>query len=255
MAYTVKKLAQISGVSVRTLHFYDEIGLLKPAYYGENKYRYYEEEQLLLLQQILFFRELKFNLNDIQRIMGSDDFDKIDTLLAHKKILKDDLSRIQSMLRTIDKTVSHLWGKTKMSEQEIFDGVRPHDDKKQKDYETYLLDKKIMTQKDLEQSWKRVENWQKEDWEKFHKSGDELNQSLAVAVEKNLAPESAEVQKLIRRHYEMVNYFWTPNKETYIGLGNLYREHPDFQKYYAKFHPQLVEFLIKAMKIFAERNL
>jgi DNA-binding transcriptional MerR regulator len=68
MAYTVNKLAKLSGVSVRTLHFYDEIGLLEPAYYGDNNYRYYEEEQLLMLQQILFFRELGFPLIDIQRI-------------------------------------------------------------------------------------------------------------------------------------------------------------------------------------------
>ena len=76
MTYTVNQLAKLSGVSVRTLHFYDEIGLLKPAYYGENNYRYYEEEQLLILQQILFFREMGCPLNDIQRILSSNDFDK-----------------------------------------------------------------------------------------------------------------------------------------------------------------------------------
>ena len=63
MAYTVKKLAAISGVSVRTLHWYDEVGLLKPAYHGANGYRFYEEAQLLMLQQILFYRELGFELN------------------------------------------------------------------------------------------------------------------------------------------------------------------------------------------------
>lgn len=255
MAYTVKQLAKLSGVSVRTLHFYDEIGLLKPAYYGENKYRYYEEEQLLLLQQILFFRELGFPLNNIQKMMGSGDFDKIDTLLAHKNVLKDKLEHIQSLLKTIDKTISHLWGKTKMTDKEIFVGVRPRDEKKQKSYEQYLLDKHIMTEADLEKSWKKVENWQKEDWEKFNKQGDDLNKAIVKAMDKSLLPDSPEVQKLVRQHYEWVNYFWTPNKESYVGLGNLYREHPDFQKYYQQFHPQLLEFLIKAMKVFAERNL
>jgi DNA-binding transcriptional MerR regulator len=67
MRYTVKKLAQISGVSPRTLRFYDEIGLLAPAFYGENQYRYYEEEQLLMLQQILFLRELGFRLSDVKQ--------------------------------------------------------------------------------------------------------------------------------------------------------------------------------------------
>ena len=88
MSYTVNKLAKLSGVSPRTLRFYDEIGLLKPAAYGENKYRYYEEEQLLLLQQILFFRELDFPLGDIEGIMSSPDFDKVETLNAHKITLQ-----------------------------------------------------------------------------------------------------------------------------------------------------------------------
>ncbi len=67
MSYTVKKLSKLSGISIRTLRFYDRIGLLRPAFYGENNYRYYEEEQILMLQQILFYRELGFPLSDIQR--------------------------------------------------------------------------------------------------------------------------------------------------------------------------------------------
>src|SRR3990167_10737481 len=102
MAYTVNKLAKLSGVSVRTLHFYDEIGLLKPAYYGDNNYRYYEEEQLLMLQQILFFREIGFSLNDIQRILSSNDFDKIEALKSHKNILEKNLDRAQTLIKTID---------------------------------------------------------------------------------------------------------------------------------------------------------
>ena len=88
MSYTVNRLAKLSGVSSRTLRFYDEIGLLKPAFYGDNQYRYYEEEQLLMLQQILFFRELGFPLSDIQRILSSNDFDKIESLKLHKSMLQ-----------------------------------------------------------------------------------------------------------------------------------------------------------------------
>ena len=76
MAYTVKQVAAMSGVSVRTLHFYDETGLLKPAYHGANGYRFYEEPQLLTLQQILFYRELGFELKEIKRILGRADFEK-----------------------------------------------------------------------------------------------------------------------------------------------------------------------------------
>ncbi|HEV8052077.1 MAG TPA: MerR family transcriptional regulator, partial [Parachlamydiaceae bacterium] len=84
MVYTVTKLAKISGVSIRTLHWYDHIDLLKPAYYGANGYRYYEEEQLLILQQILFFRELGFELKQIQKLLARGDFDKIVALSSHR---------------------------------------------------------------------------------------------------------------------------------------------------------------------------
>src|ERR1700756_4713871 len=114
MAYTVKKLAKISGISIRTLRFYDELGLLKPAYYGDNNYRYYEEEQILMLQQILFYRELGFPLDEIQRIISSDDFNKINALISHKKILTKNLDRTQKLIKTIDQTIAHLRGEITM---------------------------------------------------------------------------------------------------------------------------------------------
>src|SRR5436189_2598359 len=88
MAYTVKQVAAMSGVSVRTLHFYDETGLLKPAYVGANGYRFYEEAQLLMLQQILFYRELEFELKQIKRILGRGDFEKVAALQSHRKVLQ-----------------------------------------------------------------------------------------------------------------------------------------------------------------------
>lgn len=88
MAYTVTKLAKISGVSVRTLHWYDRVGLLKPAYHGANGYRFYEEEQLLALQQILFFRELGFELKQIEKILKRSDFDRAKALSSHRQVLQ-----------------------------------------------------------------------------------------------------------------------------------------------------------------------
>ena len=122
MVYTVKKLAKISGISIRTLRFYDEIGLLKPAYYGDNNYRYYEEEQLLMLQQILFYRELSFPLNDIQRIISSDDFNKIDALISHKQVLAQNLDRTKKLIKTVNQTIAHLRGKITMCDEKLFIG-------------------------------------------------------------------------------------------------------------------------------------
>lgn len=122
MSYTVNRLAKLSGVSIRTLRFYDAIGLLKPAYYGDNHYRYYEDEQIMLLQQILFYRELGLSLNDIQRIISSDDFNKIDALISHKQILAQSLDRTKKLINTIDQTLAHLRGEISMRDEELFDG-------------------------------------------------------------------------------------------------------------------------------------
>jgi len=122
MSYTVKQVARMSGVSVRTLHFYDETGLLKPAFIGPNAYRFYEEPQLLILQQILFYRELGFELKQILKILGRADFEKVAALQSHRKVLQKNLARTRRLIQTIDKTIQHLKGKKKMKSQEMFVG-------------------------------------------------------------------------------------------------------------------------------------
>ncbi|MCE5316905.1 MAG: MerR family transcriptional regulator [Parachlamydia sp.] len=138
MAYTVTKLAKLSGVSVRTLHWYDQIGLLRPAYHSANGYRYYEEKQLLTLQQILFFRELGFELKEIGKILERSDFDTVIALRSHRKVLQKNLERTEKLIQTIDRTIKHLEGRRKMKEQEFYEGF---DRAKQKEYEQLLIDR------------------------------------------------------------------------------------------------------------------
>lgn len=130
-SYTVKQVAQMSHVSIRTLHFYDEMGLLKPAYYGTNGYRFYEEEQLLILQQILFYRELGFELKRIKQVLGRTNSEKMTALESHRKVLETESGRIRTLIDTIDKTISHLKGTTKMKSEDLFTGfsVAPGDDR------------------------------------------------------------------------------------------------------------------------------
>jgi len=122
MAYTVKRVAALSGVSVRTLHFYDEAGLLKPAYTGANGYRFYEEPQLLTLQQILFYRELGFELRQIRQLLGRPDFQRVDALRSHRDALEERLARTRRLLETIDRTIDHLEGSKPMKDEQIFAG-------------------------------------------------------------------------------------------------------------------------------------
>ena len=122
MAYTVKQVAAMSGVSVRTLHFYDETALLKPAYTRANGYRVYEEAQLLMLQQILFYRELGFELKRIKRILGQAKFQKAAALRSHRRVLEQNVTRTRTLIETIDKTIAHLKGRKKMKSEELFAG-------------------------------------------------------------------------------------------------------------------------------------
>ena len=122
MAYTVKKVAAMSGVSVRTLHFYDEVGLLKPAYVGANGYRYYEEPQLLTLQQILFYRELGFELKQVKQILTRRGFRKTAALRSHRKVLEGRLAGTRRLIATIDKTLGHLKGNRTMKTEDLFAG-------------------------------------------------------------------------------------------------------------------------------------
>ena len=122
MAYTVKQLALMSGVTVRTLHFYDEMALLKPAYTRPNGCRIYEEAQLLMLQQILFYGELGFELKRIKEILSQRQFEKIAALKSHRQVLEKNVARTRTLMETIDKTLSHLKGVKKMKSEQLFKG-------------------------------------------------------------------------------------------------------------------------------------
>lgn len=253
MGYTVKELAQLSGVSVRTLHFYDEAGLLKPAYVKENGYRFYEEEQLLQLQQILFFRELDFELKQIQKIVSQSDFNKIAALCSHREILKKRGERIQTLIETIDKTIRHLKKEKTMSDQEIYDGFSKE---KQEEYEKYILDRYGKKAESLiEESKRNIKGFTQKDYDQIKQEFDSVHRELSKAIDERLSTGSQEVQSLIQRHFQIISRFYNPTKEVYAGLADLYLEHPDFRKMYETFHPQMVTFLAEAMKLYAQRNL
>jgi DNA-binding transcriptional MerR regulator len=250
MAYTVQQLAKLSGVSSRTLRFYDEIGLLKPAYYGsDNNYRYYEIDQLLMLQQILFYRELGFPLADIGKIIGASDFDKIKALNSHKIILEQNINQTEKLINTIDKTLAYLKGETTMRNVELFEGFDP---KAQAKFEDYLVKQGITTQSELDKSWGNIKNWSKEDYEQYKQRWVRVDHGLRAAMKNNVPVDTEEVQNLVREHYDMVKVFWTPDRNSYIGLGSMYCEGTELGRYYDEVFGK---YLFEAMKIFANKEL
>jgi MerR family transcriptional regulator, thiopeptide resistance regulator len=122
MVYTVKKLADLAGVSVRTLHYYDELGLLRPQSRSTGGYRYYGGAEVVRLQQIMFFRELGFSLEEIQRIVSRPDFDVLAALESHRALLRKKKDRLTELLATVEKTLKNLKGEVRMSIKEYYEG-------------------------------------------------------------------------------------------------------------------------------------
>jgi len=250
MAYTVKKLSKLSGVTVRALHFYEEEKLLKPAYYGSNGYRYYEEKELLRLQQILFFKELGFTLKQIGKVLGRDDFDQLAALYSHRQALCRDWKKIGLLIKTIDQTIKHLKGQKKMKDKEIFNGFSLVT--RGKGTESYFSSETVVLN--------GVKNWATEKREKsfcdqIAKTAHELFRKVVHCIEKGLESDSVEVQRLVKKHHAFAEQTLRATKEVYISLAQLYLEHPEFRKQLDPFHPQLAPFLANAMKTFAEREL
>lgn len=253
MAYTVKKISELSGVSVRTLHFYEEISLLKPAYYGSNGYRYYEEKELLQLQQILFFKELGLTLKQIQRIVGKSDFDQLAALYSHQKALLQEREKIGHLLKTIDKTIKHLKGKKKMKDKEIFDGFNITL-VKAKEGQSYSAAEKLVVQsvKHPTTSAEDVKKRGQDYYDKINKTAHALFKELVHCIEKGLDPSANEVQKIIKKHHTFIEQTHAASKKVYKAMAQLYVEHPEFRKQLDPFHPKLAQFMAKGMNIFAE---
>lgn len=256
MVYTVKQLSRVSKVTVRTLHFYEEIGLLKPSYYGSNGYRYYEEKQLLQLQQILFFKELGFTLKQIQKVVGKSDFDQLAALFSHRKALKNEAEKIGLLLKTIDKTINHLKGKKKMKDKEMFNGFNITL-VKAKEGQTYSAAEKIVVEsvKKPTRSAEDVAKRGKDYYDNVTKTAHGIFNELVRCIENGLSTDDKEVQKIIKKHYAFVEQNHHASKEMYEALAQLYAEHPEFKKQLGAFHSKLAPFMAEAMRVFADRTL
>lgn len=260
MSYTVKKLAELSGVTERALRWYDEIGLLKPAYYGNNGYRYYEEEQLLLLQQILFYRELGIPLDEIRKATLGNDFDKLKALSSHQAALRKRLERTEELLKTIDKTVLHLRGQIMIKEDEIYRGFREWS--KGKGPESYYVGVFIdpeacdsEAEKIVLQNLKQKKPQDQAYYEKLERDYTEIYQAIAGCLKEALAPDSDEVQKVIDRHYHFAEQFHNCSSAVYLALAKLYVEKEAFRIQLEHFHHELPEYMAAAMRIFADEKL
>ena len=251
---TVKQLAEISGVTVRTLHHYDEIGLLKPASVGSNGYRYYGRQELLRLQRILFHRELGAPLSAIAELLDVEGDDPVGILLQHRARLTAERERYRMLIETIDRTIADMKGETTMPNADLYNGFS---EEKQAGYEAWLIERYGEPMRaGIEHSRKSYAQMSSAEREFLGKELQEVEQALADGLRAGVDPASGAIDRLIARHRAWVASMWgrpcsTPS---YSGLADLYLAHPDFVARYERIEPGFAVYLAKAMKLHAQKS-
>ncbi|MGN6419526.1 MAG: MerR family transcriptional regulator [Pseudobacter sp.] len=221
MKYSVKMLAELAGVSVRTLHHYDQLGLLIPSERTDAGYRLYGQGELLRLQQILFYKEMELSLTDIAAILDDPSFDMLAALQQHRAVLEKRRDRTSLLLETINKTIQKLTGGNDMiTNEELYAGFP-------KEYaETWREEAIDRWGKDtVEQSEAALRKLNKEQIEKLKQEGAAITNGLADMM--HLPVTDPAVQQLIHQHYHHILKWWGREEgeealDAYRGLSNLY---------------------------------
>lgn len=251
MMYTVHQLAEKAGITPRTLRHYDRIGLLKPAELAKNGYRQYGDRELIRLQQILFFRELDFPLEEIQTMIDHPRFDLADAFRYQRGLLELKRKRLGTIIKSIDTTLKS------MQDNNITDQER--------DLYGSLSDGEILQYKNeakqrwgstdaYKQSQERVSKLSKAEIAEMKEAGEALCRELAVAIERGVAPESDEFQALVQKHFEGINFFYDCSMEIYRGLADMYVQDDRFAAYYRKYHADLPVKLVQGMRFYADKK-
>ncbi len=241
--YTVKDLARLAGITPRTLHYYDEIGLLKPSQVGDNGYRYYGEESLLRLQQILLYRQLELPLEEIKKLMGRRDFDILNALEAHKLAIQKKRDQLQEVENTVDKTIEYMKGKQKMDNQQLFKGLSKEQE------EAYAKEAEQMYDPEtVRASNKRWQGYSEEKKAQILKESGQIYEDMAAAIPQG--PASAAAQACVERWRKNMGNFWTPNLDQLVELTELYNQDDRFKANFDKVDVHLAEFFREAVKTY-----
>ncbi|GGF34177.1 MerR family transcriptional regulator [Halobacillus andaensis] len=250
--YKVKEVADLAGISVRTLHHYDQIGLLSPKK-ADNGYRYYSDNDFIRLQQILFFKELDFSLQRIKEILQDPAFDEKQALKQHKTILLEKKERLDKIIQSIDQSIRTFEGGKEMAHKDRFE---PFDMKNIKEHQKkYAIE--------AEQRWgdtdayqesaRRTSSYTEEDWKKIHEESEEIDGQLVNLMDRS--PADAEVQKWIEaKRQHITDHFYECNIEIFRGLADMYINDPRFTKNMNKKKQGYADFLNKAMHIYCDHH-
>lgn len=241
----ISEVAKLTGITVRALHYYDEVGLLKPSEITEAGYRLYSREDLEILQQILFFRELDFPLSQIKEIMNNPNYDKEEALKKQKELLIQQRQRIEGLIKLIEKRIE---GDNNMSFKE-FDMNEIEENKKKYAKE---VKERWGTSKAYEESEKKTSSYNKEKWGDINQETSEIFKGFAEL--RNSDPGSEEVQELVRRWQKYItDNFYTCTNEILSGLGLMYVEDERFKENLDKNGEGTAKLMAEAIKIYCSK--
>ncbi|WP_277584830.1 MerR family transcriptional regulator [Psychrobacillus antarcticus] len=249
MEYTVQKLGQLAGISTRTLRYYDEIGLLKPAHINSSGYRIYGAAEVDRLQQIMFYRELGVNLDSIKDMMTSPTFDGTKALRDHREKLLEKRAQLDALINNVDKSISQTERKMSMSDKEKFEGFKQIlvDNNEQK-YGKEIRQK--YGEDTVNASNAKVKGMTEEQYADVQKLEDQLFINLKAAMETG-DPAGELAQQAADLHKQWLCFYWDHySKEAHAGLAEMYAADERFTAYYDKVQPGATEFLRDAIIIY-----
>ncbi|MBC2316315.1 MerR family transcriptional regulator [Listeria booriae] len=252
MEYTVQKLAKIAGVSTRTLRYYDEIEILKPARINSSGYRIYGQNEVDRLQQILFYREMNVGLDKIKAILEQPDFDETEALKTHRAQLLDKRKQLDELIRNVEKSIAHSERRITMTDQEKFEGFKQKMiDENEEKYGTEIREK--YGDDKINKSNAKLKGMSEAEMERVNRLAETILVELAEAFETG-DPAGDKAQEVAAMHKEWLSTYWdTYSKEAHAGLAQMYVDDERFTAYYDKDQPGLAAFLRDAIVIFTSK--
>ena len=251
MEYSIDKLAKLAGITTRTLRYYDAIGLLSPRRVSTNGYRVYGQKEVDLLQQILFYRELGVQLNEIKNIVQSKNYDGSAALQGHLSTLKAKKEQLELLIVNVEKTIAALKGEIKMSDKEKFEGFKQKMiEKNEQQYGKEI--RKRFGDAVIDGSNAKMMKLTADQYEAWQKLSMQINESLKIAFEQG-DPSGELAQQVCEMHKAWLEYSWTHySKEAHLELAQMYVSDPRFKEYYDNIEEGCAEFLLEALKVYCK---
>jgi DNA-binding transcriptional MerR regulator len=242
---SIGRLAQISGCTSRTLRHYQEIGLLQPLKIKADGERFYGPDQVLRLQHILVLKQTGMPLEQIAKVLDSN-VSKAAALAEQGGRLDLEIKRLQTMKEAVELTLLRLENKENPVMTESFDGFEQN---------PYAYEAEQRWPDNFAESQKRMGKLSPQQRGDVIEAGNQVTREIAVLFNAKAAADSPQVQELIHRHFDWVCNFWTPQKDSYIGSGQMYVDDARFTAHYDGFAVGLAPFIRDAIHHYASLNL